>query len=282
MVDRPRRWLLAGFLSFVAPGLGQVYNGEWAKALVLLAVSIPFGIFIGILLFTPYFHVALPLGLLLAFAGWVYAIVDAIVVSRRLGRAYELQWFNRVVVYVGLVLVASFARETVTVLLRETFVQAFRIPAEAMLPTLEVGDFVFVDKRPIGKDPSRGDVIAFDYPEDPRRQYLKRVVAVGGDRVEIRDKVLLINGREQSESYVIHIDPSTHPGEFDPRDNFGPYTVPRNSYFVLGDNRDNSNDSRFWGPVKRSLVNGTVLGIYWSWDPSAKTPRWSRVGMLVR
>ena len=234
-----------------------------------------------ILLFTPFFHLALPLALLSTLAIWTYAIIDAVLASRRLGESYELQWFNRVLVYVGLVLAAGIAREAVTSFLRETFVQAFRNPAESMLPTLQVGDFVFVDKRPIGKDLARGDVIVHDYPEDPRRQYIKRVVAVGGDRVEMRDKVLLINGREQTEPYVVHIDSSTHPAEFDPRDNFGPYTVPRNSYFVLGDNRDNSNDSRFWGPVERSLVIGKVRGIYWSWDADSGSPRWKRVGTLV-
>jgi signal peptidase I len=282
MVDRPRRWPLAGFLSFIAPGLGQIYNGEWAKALVLLAVYIPFGIFLGILLFTPWFPLALPLALLFVLAFWVYATVDAILVSRRLGQAYELQWFNRVVVYVGLVFIAAVARETVTVFLRATVVQAFRIPSESMLPTLEVGDFVFADKRPIGKQVTRGDVIAFVDPEDPRRQYIKRVVAVGGDRVELRDKALVLNGHVQAETYVVHIAPSTHPGEFDPRDNFGPYPVPQGTLFVLGDNRDNSNDSRFWGPLKQSLVIGKILRIYWSWDPEAHAARWNRIGMPVR
>jgi signal peptidase I len=278
LADRPRQPYLAGFLSFVATGLGQVYNGEWRKALVLNAIGIAVGFLLVGLLFTPIFHLVLLFGAPFGLGLWIYGILDAVLAGRKRAQSYELRWFNRVPFYIALFVAAAFAREGATTFLRENFVQAFRIPAESMLPTLQVGDHLFVDRRPAGKRLARGDVIAFAYPEDPSRQYVKRVVAVGGDLVEIHDKVLSINGQAQSDSNVIHIDPTVHGAGFDPRDNFGPSTVPEGWYFVLGDNRDNSNDSRFWGPVEPGLVIGKALGIYWSFDPEKKSVRWDRIG----
>ena len=166
-----------------------------------------------------------------------------------------------------------------TVVLRAFVLQAFRIPSESMLDTLLVGDFLFVNKLDYGpkvpftdtrlpgfRHPEPGDVIVFQYPEDPRRDYIKRCVATGGMVVEVKDKDLYVDGKKRVEPYVKHIDPTVHPGNFDPRDNFGPFTVPPNSLFMMGDNRDNSNDSRFWGPVKMDLVKGRAMFIYFSTD----------------
>jgi len=122
----------------------------------------------------------------------------------------------------------------------------------------------------------------FQYPDDPRRDYIKRCVAVGGQTVEVKDKVLYVDGRARNEPYVKHIDPTNHPASFDPRDNFGPYRVPDGSLFMMGDNRDNSNDSRFWGPVKMSLVKGRAMFLYWSWDGEQRWPRFGRILTAIR
>ena len=280
--DRPRNEALAALLSLLALGLGQVYNGEVRKAVLLnLAALVTFLVVLG-LLFSPAFALVMPVAVVVGGGLWVFAFVDAILGSRKRSESYALRPYNRVLVYVAIVVVALVARECVTMVLRSQVVQAFRIPSEAMMPTLLPGDFVFVDKRTSERTPERGDIIAFDWPEDPRRQYLKRVVAVGGDLFEMRDKVAYVNGLPTDERFVVHIDPATHPAESDPRDNFGPYRVPKFSYFVLGDNRDNSNDSRFWGPVGQTLVRGKVRGIYWSWSSERSGPRWERVGRLLR
>lgn len=137
-----------------------------------------------------------------------------------------------------------------TLLLRVFVVQAFRIPSGSMLETLQVGDFLFVNKFEYGAkipftnwrlpgfgEPSPGHVIVFQYPQDPRKDYIKRCVAVGGQTVEIRNKDVIVDGVERDEPYVIHGDPQIRPAEFDPRDNFGPTSVPENALFMMGDNR---------------------------------------------
>ena len=182
-----------------------------------------------------------------------------------------------------------------TVVLRTFVLQAFRIPSESMLNTLLVGDFLFVNKLDYGprlpltdvrlpgfRHPLPGDVIVFQYPEDPRKDYIKRCVAVGGQTVQVKDKQLYVDGQKRLEPYVIHIDTSVHPANWDPRDNFGPFTVPPGTLFMMGDNRDNSNDSRFWGPVPMSNVKGRALFLYWSWDGDRKWPRFGRILSAIR
>jgi signal peptidase I len=105
-----------------------------------------------------------------------------------------------------------------------------------------------------------------------------RVVAVGGDTFEIRAKDLFVNGEQSKEAFIFHDDPNILPA----RDNYGPVLVPRDNYFVMGDNRDHCNDSRFWGLLPRSNVKGTVRNIYWSWDDETGMVRWNRIGMAIR
>jgi signal peptidase I len=182
-----------------------------------------------------------------------------------------------------------------TVALRAFVLQAFRIPSESMLDTLLVGDYLFVNKLDYGakvpfteyrlpgfRQPQPGDIIVFQYPEDTRRDYIKRCVATGGQTVELKDKVLYVDGQKQVEPYVKHVDPTNHPASFDPRDNYGPVQVPPGHLFMMGDNRDNSNDSRFWGTVDMSLVKGRAMFLYWSWDGERRWPRFHRILTAIR
>jgi signal peptidase I len=179
------------------------------------------------------------------------------------------------------VIFATFARTFV--------VQAFKIPTGSMEENLLVGDHILVNKMIYGRTVSplerrplplrevrRGDVVVFKFPEDPTRDFIKRCVGLAGDTVEIRDKQLFVNGEAvREEGYTYHRDPRTYPRSpfidegFRRRDNFGPVAVPPGHYFCLGDNRDNSNDSRFWGPVPESYVKGRALLVYWSFDAEA-------------
>jgi signal peptidase I len=165
----------------------------------------------------------------------------------------------------------------VTFTARAFVIQAFRIPSESMVPTLLKGDFLFVNKFEYGpkipfthvrlpgiRAPRRGDVIVFQYPGDPRLDYVKRCIATGGQTVVIRDKQVIVDGDTLREPYAIRSDPEVLPAGAAPRDNFGPYTLPPGELFMMGDNRDNSNDSRFWGPVKMDLVRGRAMFIYFS------------------
>jgi signal peptidase I len=173
-------------------------------------------------------------------------------------------------------------------LIRTFLFQAFRIPTGSMEDTLLVGDYLFVNKFLYGaeipftgharlpgiRDPQRGDIIVFRYPKDPSQDYIKRCVALPGDTVEYRDKVLYVNGEPQDEDYVKLADGSRmSPG----RDNFGPVVVPEDKFFMMGDNRDRSSDSRFWGFLDRELIRGKAMFIYFSWDSSRSLPRFGRI-----
>jgi signal peptidase I len=151
-----------------------------------------------------------------------------------------------------------------------------------MKPTLLVGDHILVNKLPNSTDQiERGDIIVFPYPPDPRKDFLKRVVGLPGDLFEIRDKEIYINNHPLQEGYIIHTDKNIIPAEVRPRDNFGPLNVPPDSVFVLGDNRDESFDSRYWGIVELNKVKGKVTKIYWSWDKENSQVRWIRIGQTV-
>lgn len=175
--------------------------------------------------------------------------------------------------------------------IRTFFVQAFKIPSGSMLETLQIGDHLLVNKLLYGLripvygtrlfsyfHPERGDIIVFVYPEDREKDFIKRVIGIPGDEIEIRDKKLFRNGQPVGdEPYARYAEPA-EPG---PRDNFGPVTVPDGNVFVMGDNRDHSFDSRFWGFVPYEDIKGKAFVIYWSWDGDDGWVRWARLGKLV-
>lgn len=180
-------------------------------------------------------------------------------------------------------------------LIRAYVIQAFKIPSGSMIPTLVIGDHILVNKFIYGTKipfsetmvleftkPEKGNIIVFKYPEDPTRDFIKRVVAVEGDVVESKNKTIYVNGKQASEPYAQHTDNSIRPMGIEPRDNFGPLIVPKNKYFVMGDNRDQSYDSRYWGYVDRKDIKGKALILYWSWDSKNNWVRFARIGRLVK
>lgn len=182
----------------------------------------------------------------------------------------------------------------IALFIRAYVVQAFKIPSGSMVPTLLVGDHLLVNKFIYGikipfsdkrilafRKPSRGDIIVFRYPEDQSRDFIKRVIAVEGDVIEERNKVVYVNGVPLNEPYIQHTDRrSLNP--FEPRDNFGPFIVPKNKLFVMGDNRDQSYDSRYWGYVDMKDIKGKAFILYWSWDREKNFVRFQRIGKLIK
>jgi len=175
--------------------------------------------------------------------------------------------------------------------IRTFVVQAFKIPSGSMIPTLLIGDHILVNKFGYGVknplngdvwiaagDPQRHDVIVFQYPQNPSLDFIKRVVGVAGDRVEIVQKKVLVNGEPFSEPNAVNLEEDILPS---PRDNMSPITVPPGSVFVMGDNRDNSHDSRFWGFVDLKAIKGKAFILYWSWDRENFTVRWKRLGNII-
>jgi signal peptidase I len=139
------------------------------------------------------------------------------------------------------------------------------------------------------KNPQPNDIVVFKFPRDPKLDYIKRVIAVAGDTVEMRQKKVFINGKPFEDKHGVYTDPRVLPASASPRDNFGPVTVPKDHIFVMGDNRDNSFDGRFWGFVDLKAVRGKAFIIYWSWDVQKSllsvdrftSVRWSRIGDIL-
>ncbi len=196
--------------------------------------------------------------------------------------------------------------------IRVFVVQAFKIPSGSMIPTLLIGDHILVSKLAYGfqlpKDcefqlafppvtcfsstmimnfdsPERGDVIVFRYPEDENKDFIKRLIGTPGDVIEIRNKKVLINGEVfVDKDFTQRVDPGIIDARISQRDNFGPITVPADSYFVMGDNRDQSLDSRFWGFVKMDKIKGRAFLVYWSWKGQGSWTdwiRWNRIGKSI-
>ncbi|HEU4363837.1 MAG TPA: signal peptidase I [Candidatus Krumholzibacteria bacterium] len=172
---------------------------------------------------------------------------------------------------------------------RTFFVQAFRIPSESMEDTLLVGDFLFANKLLYGpklplidvripaiRDPKPGDIIIFKYPGDEKVDYIKRCVAVEGQTVELVDNHLYVDGILQEEEFTKYVFGSR------PERHFGPFAVPEGHIFMMGDNRDNSADSRAWGPLDKRLITGKAMFIYFSWNPRSHSIRFSRIGDIIR
>ena len=207
-------------------------------------------------------------------------------------------------------------------IIRTFVVEAFKIPTGSMENTLLVGDFLLVNKAVYGSEvpitgtrlpgynvPERQDVVVFLPPHDPTKNYVKRIVGLPGDTLEMRAKVLYLNGEPQAEPYARHQDPFTDPtdarmrwqyaylidgryrsGDYRPtRDNWGPLVVPSGKYFALGDNRDNSEDSRYWGFLSEESIRGRPMFVYYSFARDPLHPfswltdiRWTRIGEAIR
>jgi signal peptidase I len=178
--------------------------------------------------------------------------------------------------------------------IRTFVIQAFKIPSGSMEDTLLIGDHLLVTKFLYGtkipftdtkilkiRDPQRGDVVVFEYPEDPSKDFIKRVVGIPGDVIEGKEKKVFVNGKPFENPHEIHKEREIIPKAQNPRDTFGPITVPAGAYFVMGDNRDHSHDSRFWGFVKSSKIKGKAFIKYWSWDSDKFRVRFKNIGSLI-
>jgi len=185
---------------------------------------------------------------------------------------------------IGIALIAA-------LFIRTFIVQAFKIPSGSMLPTLQIGDHILVNKLAYGiripfweryvvgfGKPKGGDVVVFVYPVDRSKDFIKRIIGVEGDRVKIRNKKVFINGAPIEDPHASFRGNSSGPPF---RDHYGPRSVPKGHIFVMGDNRDSSLDSRFWGYVNLKDVKGKAFVIYWSWDGNDRWIRWERIIKLI-
>jgi signal peptidase I len=263
----------AAAATLFLPGLGQLYNGElrkafifWGGGLVLILLAALAGLlhdFWG-MVFVLIASIALVIG----------ALLDALRTAKGL-QTYTLKTFNRWYIYIVAVILTALASIPVGA---EVATRAFRIPSEGMRPCFEVGDYFIARlETPESYEDNRGDILVFRYPGDNKTFYIKRVVAFPGEEVEVRGGSLLINGQSIPDPWARTME------EFaDARvQDFGPFTVPEETLFMLGDNLANSADSRSWGPLPRENIVGIAEFIYFSWDSIKKNVRFNRIGLDV-
>lgn len=188
--------------------------------------------------------------------------------------------------------------------IRSFIVQAFKIPTGSMEDTLQVGDHILVSKFSYGikipnkipffnvkifrdirffeKIPKRGDIIVFEFPRDEKRDFIKRVIGLPGDVLEIKEQTVYINGKPIKEKYAIHREPYREDRALYPRDNYGPVVIPYRALFMMGDNRENSQDSRYWNFLDIDRIKGKAFIIYWSWNSIDFSVRWNRLSKLIK
>ncbi len=309
-----RRPWLALLLGILAPGLGQLYAGRpkrgTAAAILFFVVALPAATYLPVLLaWSPALTV---LGWLLAVAVLVAVPADGWLVARRLS-VVELTGWNRVWVYVVCIVVFRIAGIALSASM-PWIVQAlpwrqFSVPTGAMIPTMLTGEHFIADMRGSTVEwLQRGDIVIFEAPSEPSKLWAKRVIGLPGEIIEIRDKSVFIDGRALEEPYKVHETEYSREGwneilqgrmiepipgidrrrrqltlELDTTFfNLIPQKIPMGEWFVMGDNRDNSKDSRAYGPIPTSAIRGLVTRINWSRASGSLSLRWHRLGMALK
>jgi signal peptidase I len=265
---KARKPIVAFLLSLLLPGLGQVYNGQLVRGIAFHAIILASLVVTGSSGAYHTFRCAV-LAALFEWALQLSVVVDAVMGARRV-REISLRPYNRWYYYAGACLLLSVILSSVAKPIWMTRIASFRtfkVPAASMEPALRVGDHFVAKLHAYQRQkPGRGDVIVFPYPEDTSKLFVKRIVGMEGEKLEIKDKKVFINDEPIDDLWAVHWDSRCIPKGDIPRDNFGPTIIPEGAVFVMGDNRDKSNDSRFWGYVQQKDIIGKALYVYWSED----------------
>jgi len=284
-----RRWWLAGLLSYMVPGLGQVYNGRATRGLVFNFIfttwgGLLFG-FVFILLKRP------PDGAGIAALFFLFAvstcihlavIIDAIRSAAKSGSAFSLRPYNKPAVYAAVLVISLGVDFSISSALREHVIKPFKIPTGSMEPTLIPGDFLLSNQLYFtDHNPGRGDVVIFKSPEDGKADFIKRIAGVPGDTIEVDGGHVTVNGNSVEAPCVEPADPAAASGIAAGTGYAGPLVIPEDQYYVLGDNRNHSLDSRQVGPIPRHSIKGKPMVIYFS---SAGAFKWrlGRIGRIIK
>lgn len=277
---RPRHPWLAGLANLIAPPLGHIYTGKPLRGVALTLVTTLVGIGAVSLALWPTGVITVTLMALLLLIAYAVVIVDSIMVAKWFSREYRLKCYNRSYVYLLVFVFVVTLGGVIKSGVRAYLVQAYRLPANSMAPTLLIGDHILVDKVVYrSRSPARFEVVVFKFPEDPQKEMVKRVIGLPGEIIEIREKKVFVNGNELGERYAYFAE--AEPDKPLPQDVYGPFQIPEHGYVLLGDNRNRSYDSRFFGPVDRDRIYGQVRLVYFSWDRENSSVRWDRIGKTV-
>jgi signal peptidase I len=260
---RKRNPFIAGLLSLLAPGLGQIYNGKGALGLVFFIIYIALPFFWAVTGWPRHFIGLVALAIA-TIAFCLFTIVHAFIQARGI-KETGLRKYQTIPVYAFIIILSLGLAILVParIWMSPLGLSPYRIVTATMMPALHQGDLLMADLKAYrAQAPKRGDLVVFEYPRDLTKRFIMRVIALEGDSVEIKNKQVFIDGEPLEESYRIHEDSAVD----ESRDSFGPLKIPASHCFVLGDNRDNSNDSRFWGALPLANVKGQALYIYWAKD----------------
>lgn len=275
---------ISAFLSLITPGLGQLRNGQLSKAILFFALeyaAVLLCVQAGMFLTFTGLGIALSLGLGLL----LYIIFDAFYCAYRF-KFDKMKKYQKWYVYFTILLLNFLVSGQFKSYINANWVQAHRVPTGSMEPTLYVGDFLIADYQYFQNSPVKpGDLVILKFPQNPEIKYIERCIAISGQVIEIKNKAVFTNGtRFPDNAHTQYVDPDIYTKDFvDPqivptdagnRDNYGPIIIPTGYCFVLGDNRDNSCDSRYWGFVPLELIVAKPLYIYWAGDKN-------RIGMLL-
>jgi signal peptidase I len=262
-VKKTRNPFIAALLSFFASGLGQIYNGKGTLGLVFFLVSIALPFLWGVSGWPRHYSGLVAL-VIAAIVFWLFLIVHAFVQARRI-RETELKKYQTTTVYAFFIILSLSLTIIVPRRIWRTSlgISPYKFATASMMPTLQKDDFLMTDlKAYTDQAPRRGDLVVFEYPRDPTKQFLMRVIAIEGETVEIKNKQVFIDGGPLQESYKVHQDIAVD----NSRDNFNPLKIPAGCCLVIGDNRDNSFDGRYWGVLPLANVKGQALYVYWAKD----------------
>jgi len=271
---KKRKPIIALFLSFITPGLGQMYNGQIKKGIVFYLVALSLTILLHTFSgsFYKFYGLLLFLVTIIALIGFLLftlldALFGAVKLKKTILKPYN-KWYFYFAIFVFACLIENIIWPSFSDI-QKSF-KAYKIPASSMEPTLLVGDHFIVDTKTYKNEkPKRGDIIIFEYPKDPSKEFVKRVIGIEGEKIEIIRNKIYINDQ-------LIDDPWGHfamPGSS--IEDYGPVRTPEGSLFVMGDNRDNSQDSRFWGFVNIEKVKGKALWLYWAKNKT-------RIGMEIK
>ncbi len=267
------------FLNLLMPGLAQISCGKIKRGIIWYFLAYLVTSAAAYICIYPLAPLNIIFAAILIITFYLLIVLDAQRIAKDPLNSLNLKPLAGYSVLVSIVILHSLIiNPVISGVIKHNFIQAYQFPSKSMTPTILQGDRILVNKYIYkSKDPSHGDVVIFPYPKKPKQDYLKRIIAIGGDKIEIKSKKVFINGQELTENYAVKLGPKI----IKQRDDFGPITIPADSVFVMGDNRDNSYDSRYWGAVKKKDIKAKVINIYWSWDSDTGKVRWSRLGMSI-
>ncbi|MEW5802287.1 MAG: signal peptidase I [bacterium] len=279
-LQKGRKPWVAGLLTLCVIGLGQVYNGEFREGIKYYLGSL------GLSLFTAFLVLLLPfpmnlLSLALGFLYFMYIFRISWKAAKIKRTYYLLKPYNKTYVYIFLIFLCWYVVNPVfSQFTKDNIVHAYRVVATSMSPTILDGDHILVNEI-IYKfaRPNRLDVVIFKYPKNESQYFIKRIIGLPGETIQINQKKCYINGKPFQEDYVIHSG-NNNLISYPELDNFGPFRIPAGSFFVMGDNRDWSMDSRTFGPVEQKKILGRAFMIYWPGSEGRQTV-WRRIGEKI-